>query len=213
MSYNRMRLERIRSNYVNRLTSSTTVQAVEKIEATRPVENETKHPTDNFILSYERYYRALQELKEEFKQFYHREQELKNAIEQLDENGTLIYQTEQLIQKYNKAISALMQYDRITGSAHTDVIITILQHYEEAFSKVGISINHHAYLSFQCNKLLHFLTTTSNTHVTELIRDFKSLIIKEYYSFIKVKNRQSKMENTYEPPPLITKGLMIEEQC
>lgn len=211
MSFNRVRIERIRTNYVNRLTSSTSVQAVEGIEATQPIENETKHPTDNFILSYERYYRALQDLKEEFKQFYHHEQELKKAIEQFNANETFIYQTEQLIEKFNKAITALQQYDRTAGTEHTEAIIAILQQYEKAFSKIGISISKQVYLLFEPKKLLLYLTTSEKKEVA-LLSQFKSLILKEYYSFLKVKSPRSKIEKSYDPPPLQTKGLMIEEQ-
>ncbi|MFA9458705.1 hypothetical protein ACERJO_18325 [Halalkalibacter sp. AB-rgal2] len=211
MSYNRTRIERIRTNYVNRLTSSTGVHAVEEIEATRPIANETKHPADNFILSYERYYRALQDLKDEFKQFYHHEQELKKAIEQLNANETFIYQTEQLIHKFNNAITALSQYDRVAGTCHTEAIHNILQQYDEPFSEIGLHINEDNHLTLNTMKLLHFLTESKNTG-TDLIGRFKSLILKEYYSFLKVKPSRTKMEHAYEPPTLQTKGLMIEEQ-
>lgn len=201
---------RIHANYVNRMTNVANVDYVEKVgrmEETKTVKNQS---SENYLLSYEHYYRTIQELKKEFKSLYHHEQELYEALTQLDENDKqLMKQTNSLVEKYNQALLALRQFDALAGTEHVVSIHHVFTSFSDDFAKIGITENSDFTLALDANRFLSFMK--SDQSAAELISRFKSMVLKEYQSFMRAKG-QKKPLDAYEAQPLAVKGLIIEEE-
>ena len=188
-----LRAARIHENYVNRMTNVSNNDFIESIERVDKTNSPMNHSSENYLLSYEHYYNSVQELKKEFKSFYHHEQELHEAIAQLDKNDKhLIKQTDSLVNKYNQSLTALREFDALAGTEHVKSIHHVFQSFSADFAEIGITENSDYTLTLDPQRFLHFLTESDHSAV-ELISRFKSMILKEYQSFIRIKGPKQKI--------------------
>ncbi|TWI57246.1 hypothetical protein [Halalkalibacter nanhaiisediminis] len=206
-----LKTARIHEIYVNRMTNVAYVDYIESIERLEKSNKPMNHSSENYLLSYEHYYKSIQELKKEFKRFYHHEKELHEAISQLDKNNKqVIIQTDNLIHKYNQALTALRDFDSLAGSNHVESIHHVFTTFAKDFAEIGITENSDYTLSLDTKRFLDFLLHSDQSDA-ELISRFKSMILKEYQSFMRIKGPKKQID-AYETQPLTVKGLMIEEK-
>ncbi|MEB1806237.1 MAG: hypothetical protein LPK26_02840 [Bacillaceae bacterium] len=205
-----LRANRIRANYVNRMSA----QHVSKIEPLAPVEkgkNNSELPSENYLDSYDRYYEKLKELKNEFKTFYHREQDLLAAINDLDSHQQkMVTHTDNLITKYNQALKALYSFDQAVSGQHVINVRQTLQTFHSEMKQLGVSENEQGFLSFEPKKFVHFIRNKESDFEL-LLTQFRQLIIESYKSLTKIRINHKQI-NPYEAKPFEYKGLIIEEE-
>ncbi|WP_216828310.1 hypothetical protein [Alkalihalobacterium elongatum] len=205
-----LRTNRIRANYVNRMNA----QNVNKIEPLAPVEkgkNNTEQPSENYLNSYDHYYEKLNDLKKEFKTFYHQEKVLLRAIQDLDiHEQKLIKQTDNLISKYNQTLKALYSYDQTVSGQHVRNVRQTLQPFQSEMEQLGITEDPQGFLFFLPRKFIKFIQS-DETDFEELLIKFRQLIIESYKSLTKIRIK-NQTANPYEATPFEYKGLIIEEE-
>ncbi|MDE5412610.1 hypothetical protein [Alkalihalobacterium chitinilyticum] len=205
-----LRANRIRANYVNRMSA----QHVSKIEPLAPVEkgkNNSEQPSENYLDSYDRYYEKLNELKKEFKTFYHREQELLAAINDLDSHQQkIVKHTDNLISKYNQALKALYSFDQAVSGQHVINVRQTLQTFHLEMKQLGIKEDELGYLYFEPKRFVNFIRN-DESNFEELLIQFRQLIIESYKSLTKIRIN-NEQNNPYEAKPFEYKGLIIEEE-
>ncbi|MCM3763130.1 hypothetical protein M3212_20645 [Alkalihalobacillus oceani] len=207
----RLQTERIHANYVNRMTNIERTPHIEKIDPIHESQRPFNQFSENYLISYDRYYRSIQELKKEFKRFYHHEKELQQAIARLNDNDqTLIEQTKTLVEKYNLALEALRDFDALAGTDHLQSIHHIYTLFAEDFQAIGVTENEDYSLSLNMDQFLSFLHDAEHA-ASEFMGRFKAMILKEYQTFIRIKAPDTPAD-AYESQPLPVKGLLIEEQ-
>ncbi|OLO40659.1 hypothetical protein BTR23_06665 [Alkalihalophilus pseudofirmus] len=205
-----LRANRIRANYVNRVSA----QQVTKIEPLASVEkgkNNNKQPSENYLDSYDRYYQKLNDLKREFKTFYHREKELFDAICDLDmHQQKIVKHTDNLITKYNQALKALYSFDQAIRGQHVVHVRETLQTFQAEMAQLGISEDDNGFLSFTPETFIHFIRN-DDSNFEELLIQFRQLIINSYKSLTKIRIKHDTI-NPYEARTFEYKGLIIEEE-
>lgn len=206
-----LRVNRLRTNYVNRMSHSNSIDRVEPLNPTEKGKNHSDHPTESFLDSYERYYQKIGELKKEFKRFYHREKELLEAISDLDDNKQrIVKHTHDLIEKYNQALLALADFDKIAGTHHTVYVRSVLDSFSEELNEIGVTEGDSGLLDFNPKTFVSFIAKDTET-IEQTIKRFKSMILQNYKSLTKIRIAKEK-QNPYEQKPFEYKGLFIEEE-
>lgn len=206
-----LRANRIRTNHVNRLDRGS---AINRVEALNPIEmgrNERDLPSENYLNSYEQYYKKFTELKKEFRKFYHQEKELLEAIQHLDEQQQkFLKHTHDLIEKYNQALLALRDFDLVAGTNHVSHVREVLRSFEEQLLQIGITAEDSGLLNFQPKIFAEFMKNDRKT-IEQTLLQFKTMILQNYKSFTKIQIANNK-RNPYEQQPFQYKGLIIEEK-
>lgn len=206
-----LRINRLRANYVNRMSAGASVDRVEPLNPTEKGKNQQEQPSESFLDSYETYYKKIGELKKEFKRFYHRERDLLEAISDLDENKQrIVKHTNDLIERYNQALLALTDFDQIAGTRHTSYVREVLQSFSEELSEIGVTEGDSGLLDFNPNVFVSFITKDTET-IEQTIKRFKAMILQNYKSLTKIRISTEK-KNPYEQKPFEYKGLFIEEE-
>lgn len=204
------RLDQFRTNYVKRQMDVGRTNQVEKVTRIKKTNNAHEEPSENYLLSFDHYNKTVQELKKEFKQFYHHEQKIKKALASIDENeGPLVHQTEQLINKYNDAIFALHHYDAIAKTTYATTIHDVFLTFKRDLNEMGIFAKDDYTLTFNPKVFIAFITSP-NRNIEQLLTRFKSMVFKKYYSFLQI--RAPIKEHRYETAPPVIKGLIVEEE-
>lgn len=206
-----IRSSRVRESYVNRLNQAQGISCVEPTERTRPLENQSDNPNETTLLSFDHYYKKIRELKREFKEFYHHEQELLEAIKKLDTNKTkIVCHTNDLVEKYNQALLALKDFDRVAGTEHVQNVRDVYDCFAEDLAEIGVTEREDYLLSFHPDTFIQFIEDDRD-NFTQLMLSFKQMILQEYRSLFGIRLDRRKT-NGYDKLPFNVKGLMIEER-
>lgn len=188
-----LKKNRIHSSYVDRNTTINNTSPVESIDPINPIENQSAYSSANHLLSYDIYYDTLKDLKEEYRKFYHDEQLLEKAIEDFDENrDAMLNNMNELISKYNNAISSLESFDQVFNTNNVKNIVDILHDFKGPLNNLGISIINNKELAIDDNIFIEKIED-SNKALDFLFQPAKGLILKIYYAFksIKVPRKKS----------------------
>ncbi len=205
-----LRSNRIRTDYVNRMAQSQNVEKIERVARITETKTPLRQPSENYLLSYDHFYKQRQELKLEFKRFYYHEQAFFNAIKTLDKGDThILSHTDQLIDKYNNALLAVIDFDKIAGTDHSSAIRAVFQSFSEAFSKIGVFETEEGLLNLDPRRFIAFLKESEDS-VRTFITTFKRMVLKEYRSFFAIRLPVQK-GNPYEQPIFSIKGLIVED--
>lgn len=206
-----LRSSRVRESYVNRLNQTQGISRVEATERTRRQESETDHPNETTLLSFDHYYKKIRELKREFKEFYHHEQQLLQAIKKIDTNkAKIVRHTSDLVEKYNQALLALKDFDRIAGTEHVKSVKEVYASFADDLAEIGVTEIEDDLLSFHADTFIQFVEEDRN-NFSQLMLTFKQMILQEYRSLFGIRLNRKK-QNRYDELPFNMKGLMIEER-
>lgn len=206
-----LRTSRLRESYINRLNQAQGISRVEAVERTRRQENESEHPNETTLLSFDHYYKKIRELKREFKEFYHHEQELLQAIKKFETNKEkVVRHTSDLVEKYNQALFALIEFDRIAGTEHVSSVKEVYRRFSENLAEIGVTEKEDGLLSFHPETFIQYIEENRD-HFTQLMLTFKQMILQEYRSLFGIRIDR-KRKNGYDDLPFNMKGLMIEER-
>ncbi|WP_100404868.1 hypothetical protein [Bacillus solitudinis] len=206
-----LRANRIYSNFVNNLSHNQAIDKVEPVEPIDQMKTPSQQSSENYLLSYDLYYDKLKELKHEFKNFYHHEQALLEAIKSLDKNDALILnQTNKLVQKYNQAILAVIDFDKISSTSYVQNVRSVFHSFSDSFAEIGVFEEDTGLLKFSPDVFISYLKHTEDAG-SKLMGTFKKMILKEYQSFMNIRIPSQDL-NPYEQAPLPITGLVIEEE-
>lgn len=186
--------KRIHSSFVERTrTLGERATSVDPVNPVTPVENETAYSSANHLMSSDAFYEKLEELKKEYLDFYHNERNLKEAIEQIEENIDLdLKHMKNLINKYNKAMLSLEHFDKQLETNHKNNIKIILKQYESNLNKIGIYIIENKLLELDEYEFKSALINSKN-NLDELLNPIRYMILQLYKEFrnIQIPNRES----------------------
>ncbi len=193
-----LKKSRIRGSYVDRNTHISKTAGVEAIDPIKQIQNSSFYSSENHLTSYDLYYDSLSELKKEYKKFYHHEQNLERAIENLQENkDELVEKMEDLISKYNKAILSLVDFDRVFSTNNVSRVVNTLSNHIGELNKLGIYIERDIELKISRDIFIHTIRESDNA-LDSLFKPTQGLVIKLYSIFrsIKIKKKNS-IENKF----------------
>lgn len=136
-----LKSSRIRSNFVNRLTTPQQVEEIEPLSPAVNLQNKTAYSRENQLLNYDIYYEKMKELKKEFKNFYRKKLALEKAINNLDTiRQSPADSLETLIDKYNETLLSLEGFDEAAGTNLANKIKEIPLKYKAPLQQVGIEL-------------------------------------------------------------------------
>lgn len=205
------RSSRVRESYVNRLNQVQNISRVEALEKTRRLENTTDNPNETTLLSFDHYYKKIHELKREFKEFYHHEQDLLQAIKKIDANkAKIVKHTSDLVEKYNQALLALKDFDHVAGTEHVHSVKDVFEMFADELAEIGVTERADYLLDFHPDTFIQFIEKDRD-NFTQLMLSFKQMILQEYRSLFGIRLDRRK-PNGYDKIPFSVKGLMIEER-
>ncbi|TPE69720.1 hypothetical protein [Halalkalibacterium halodurans] len=201
-----------RATYVNPLGTS---DSVRKVEPPPPIErtaNETAKPSNNFILSYERYKQYLKELKQVFKSFYFHEKELYHTLQAIGTNKEeLISQTCTLICKYNETLKSIRKLDQLFQTSYMDDIQALHIQHQKELEALGLLLNDNGTLTLNID-VFRCQLSTSDQDTMAVLKRFKSLLLKQYHTISQLQVPNSHQMSPYDPPGEPLKGFIIEEK-
>lgn len=202
---------RIHTSFVDRKTNVGKTDAIESISSVKRVQNSAYHSSENHLMFYDNFYDNLKELKEEYKKFYHDEQLLEEAIDNLDkDDDELLKNMKELISKYNNAISSLDSFDRTFGSNHVNRIQNLLSEFKDPLSNLGIYIIDDKELALNENTFSEKIKDNENS-LGFLFEPTKGLILKIYSAFRNIKiPKKTALESKYDD--VIYKGMLLDNK-
>ncbi|OEF97536.1 hypothetical protein [Desulfuribacillus alkaliarsenatis] len=209
--YSSLKNNRFQLLYTNHINNPDSVRRVEAADAARKPRNHTEHPSDHFLNFFNNYYQSIDELKQEFKNFYHNELALRKALEDLDANSDLLeINMRTLVNKFNKTLESLRALDDSLNTRHTSYVekriikhLPVLQHY-------GIYFMENEFIDFDSQKFINKLSKASNTEI--IFDPLKQVIVSIHRALYKLRIVDDHNKNSYTKNKLDTRGLYIERK-
>jgi len=185
--------------------------AVESISSIKKMENSSYYSSENYLMFYDDFYDNLKELKEEYKRFYHDEQLLEKAIDNLNKDkDKLLKNMKELISKYNNAIKSLASFDKAFETDHVMKIQKLLFSFENELKNLGIYIINNKELTL--DEEIFIKKIQSNENVLEfLFEPAKGIILKIYTSFRNIKiPKKTALEKKYDD--VVYQGMILDNK-
>jgi hypothetical protein len=190
------------------MTEAAGITKIQQIQRIEQLKNSTNHPSENQLLSYERYCLQMQS-KKQFNKINQHEQELDKTFLHLDEQGKEIFkQINDFVEKYNKFVYSLHDYDALSGTKHVGSVHNVFLLYMESFHTVGLKENDDCTISFQ-PRVYQKELSDSDRSVQEIIQTLKGSVLACYQSLAKQINTK---QTPYDTQPMELKGIIIEEE-
>lgn len=182
--------KRIHNDYVDRNTRVTNASKVDKVTPVNSTENSTSYNSSNYLIASDMFYDKLEELRQEYKNFYHDELELEKAIKNVksdkNDNNKLVEHMNELINKYNIAVNSLSHFDRHFNTDYISDIKDIINDFEKELNKVGIKILKEKRLSMD-ESIFRKKVLSSADAMYNLFRPIRLMIIRLYKVFKNIK--------------------------
>ncbi|MEW9123365.1 MAG: hypothetical protein AB2421_11715 [Thermotaleaceae bacterium] len=193
---------RIHSMYVARNTEIGKIDGVKPIDKVAKVDNNSFQASENAYLGTSTFYSQLKALKEQYHAYYRAERELDETREENkpETNEEMLSLIKTLIVKYNRAISALQDFDSHFGTQHSQGIFQLLLLYKPQLYKIGVTFDRKFQLFLnevlfsqnleQSKDTIAFLFEPKNGFISKVYRAFKEIKIssKKKYSNLTVNN-------------------------
>ncbi|WP_432664632.1 hypothetical protein R9X47_00140 [Wukongibacter baidiensis] len=211
MKVSSVKKARIRTSFVDRKTNVGKTDAVESISSVKRIQNSAYHSSENSLMFFENFYDNLKELKEEYKKFYHDEQLLEEAIDNLSKDDEeLLNNMNELISKYNNAITSLDSFDRTFGTNHVNKIENLLAEFETPLKNLGINIIGGKELGLD-EKMFSEKIKGNENALGFLFEPTKGLILKIYSVFRNIKvPKKTALESKYED--VVYRGMLLDNK-
>lgn len=208
---NRIAKYRNHNSVVNRMTNVNSSSAVTPVDPVDPVSNNTALISYNSLMASDQFYDNLAELQEEYRRFYHDQQELEKALDNMDEEKECLCENmKELVEKYNLAINSLKKFDEQFGTNHRDKIEKLLKEFKRSLSSIGVTITENAILEFDIESFKESVRE-SNDALKFLFRPIKGLIIKLHRAFQNI-NIPEDEEFNYGSNSMNYNGMITDEE-
>ncbi|ARK31487.1 hypothetical protein [Halalkalibacter krulwichiae] len=192
----KLNAERIHSSYVNRMTASGSIQKIEHIQRIEKGENRTNHPSENQLLSYERYFNrdlvATNQPNQSFVDYQKQDNQLEKIVSHF-------------VSSYNQTIVSLSSYDAHTRLKYVQTIYQLFLAYAKELKSIGIFEGSQYTLFFKPS----IVKKQSYDQIYHVISIFKKSLLAQYYD---IARDLSKEEHSYSTRSLNIKGLLFEKE-
>ncbi|MDR5659677.1 hypothetical protein RH915_09230 [Serpentinicella sp. ANB-PHB4] len=188
--------KRIHNSYVHR---SRVVEKSEKIDQVNPVskaDNQTAYSSGNYLFSSDVFYEKINQLKKEYKNFYHDHRKLEEAIENFDQENEMLTHMKNLIEKYNNALVSLKKFDAALGTDHLSKIKDILEVFENNLDEIGITVDTETKMHIDEQKFIDRVEHSENP-LSMFFDPIKGLVIRLYKAFKQIKLPQTNTNKEY----------------
>lgn len=206
--------QRIHNITVHRNTSVESTGSVSAVDRVAPVANWTGYRNENYLLASDTFYDKLLSLKHEYKKFYHDEQELEQAIHEL-ENGEerLSKNMVNLVEKYNQALVSLRAFDNAFNTNHNEGICDLVIRFKSELENIGIGLAEDGLLEVNQAELKARIAK-SEYPLQFLFEPAKGLITRLYKAFRSIKAPAADLYETYsrEVSPLELHGIIVDKK-
>ncbi|WP_156778774.1 hypothetical protein [Clostridium formicaceticum] len=205
---------RIHNLYVDRVRSVNRAEGTEAVGPVDKVKNQTAFPSAGYLMMSDTFYENLEELKREYKKFYHNHRKLEEAIKELDyHDDQFMEHMKNLIEKYNDAINSLKMLDKVLGTNHIRGIEEILEIFRDPLAEIGITINEEKEMVMEEEVFAKKVKDYSNT-LTFLFEPVKGMVIRLYKAFKNIKHPSKNAINKQYDGPVDGEvaGMMINEK-
>lgn len=208
---NRIEKYRNHNSLVNRMTNISSNSAVTKVDPVDPVSNNPALISYNSLMASDQFYDKLDELQDEYRKFYHDQQELEKALENMDERKECLCENlKELVEKYNLALNSLKKFDEQFGTNHRKNIEELLKEFKESLSNIGVTITKNAILEFN-EEIFKNSVRESNDALRFLFRPIRGLIIKLHRAFRNINIPKDEGFN-YENEEINYSGMITDEE-
>lgn len=208
---NRIEKYRNHNSLVNRMTNISSNSAVTKVDPVDPVSNNPALISYNSLMASDQFYDKLDELQDEYRKFYHDQQELEKALENMDERKECLCENlKELVEKYNLALNSLKKFDEQFGTNHRKNIEELLKEFKESLSNIGVTITKDAILEFN-EEIFKNSVRESNDALRFLFRPIRGLIIKLHRAFRNINIPKDEGFN-YENEEINYSGMITDEE-
>ncbi len=189
--------KRIHNSFVDRSRIVRKTEGVDAVNPIDPIKNDINYSSSNHLMTSDLLYDNLEQLRDEYKKFYHDERNLEKAIKNLQNNkDELANNMNELIEKYNKAILSLEKFDKKLNTAHTMKIKNILIDFKDELKNIGINIVRNKELEIVKEKFVKEITKSDNS-ITFLFQPIRGMIIRLYKAFRSIKAPENKFDSEY----------------
>ena len=199
---------RVYTMYVDRNTQIGKIDGVKPINRSSTVNSNRFQSSESIYLSASSFYEQLKALKEQYHDYYRAERDLEETIETIkkEEQEDLLSVIKNLVEKYNRAITSLQEFDHHFGTQHAKTIYSILLLYKPQLYKMGITFDRSFHLFINESVLIPCLKNREN--ITDFLFDTKNgFVSKVYRSFkeIKLPSKEKYGHPPIDPPSIINK--------
>lgn len=209
-----IKAKRIHSSFVerNRIVIDR-ASGVDSVKPVPPVRNETSYSSANHLMASDQFYEKLEKLKKEYLKFYHSERNLKEAIEEIDDDKIIDFEhITNLIDKYNKTILALENLDKRVGGRNIANIKEMLNEYSVPLNNIGIYTVRDKELEINEIRFKNSLIK-SKDDLNKLLDPIREFIVKLYRVFINIKKENTRdWEYGYEDEYMDKSGLILDSK-
>jgi len=209
-----LKSSRYQLQYADNLHKPAIVRKVEPINSSKPLQNHTDYPSEHALTFYENYYHSINQLKEEFKNFYHSEQAMRKALESLDtEPEQFQLRMEQLLEKYNLALKSLHSLDDAIGTNYTQQVQNTISEHKQLFAEFGINMLLNGQLALQTTEFQRkILPLTSKVKLNDTFAPLKNIILSAYRILHSIRIPKAKSTNRYGQKPTDYRGFIFEDK-
>lgn len=208
---NRIEKYRNHNSVVNRMTNIGANSAVTRVDPVDPISNNPALISYNSLMASDQFYDKLDELQEEYRRFYHDQQELEKALENMDERKECLCDNlKELVEKYNLALSSLKKFDEQFGTNHRIKIEELLKEFRGNLSNIGVTITENAILEFNEVKFKDSVRESSDA-LKFLFRPIRGLVIKLHRAFKNINIPKDEGFN-YKNEEINYRGMITDEE-
>lgn len=201
----------IHRSVVDRMTSVNNSSPISAIDPVSPVTNNTSLISYNLLMASDEFYDKLANLQNEYRRFYHDQQELERALVDISQsNGSLVEHMKELVEKYNTALGSLKKFDIKFNTSHRNDVEKLLKKFRRNLFNIGVKINEDAILSFDEAKFKEAIFESKDA-IKFLFTPIKGLIINLHREFKDI-NIRDEEEFYYENEALPYNGMITDEK-
>ncbi len=212
--------DRISNMYVDRKVNINRITNIDRIEAIKPINNNTSTANENYLFYSGSFYDQLRELKDQYKNFYLNQQSLESTLKKFEEETTpqeslleLLTLIDELVKKYNLAICSLKSFEGKLGSHYTHEIEAVISQYQIHLARVGITLTQDLTLSFSLSTAQNNLSF--NPDYIAFLFDHKNGLIRRLFNlFRNIKSDFQKTNQSYnsDERSSIISGLLMDKR-
>lgn len=213
-STNKINKYRAHNSIVNRMTNVGANTAVTPVDRVSPISNSTALISYNSLIASDEFYDKLTRLQKEYRRFYHDQQELEEALDNMSEDREcvecLVSNMKVLVEKYNTAMASLREFDLQFGTGNRSHIVNLLNEFKANLNKIGVTIKEGALLEFDEGKFKESILHSEDA-LKFLFRPIKGLIINLHRTFKNIKIPDESFNEYGDYEESMYNGLLTDE--
>ncbi len=214
--------DRISTMYVDRKININRITNIDRVTAIKPINNNTFTANENYLFYSGSFYDQLKELKEQYRSFYLNQQSLESTLKKFDEEiapeesiQELLTLIEELVHKYNLAISSLSSFEGKLGGHYSHYIEEAISQYQIQLGRIGITLTKDLTLSFNRSSAQNNLSF--NPDYVSFLFDHKNGLIRKLFNlFRNIKSEFQRPNHSYSSDDkhstAIVSGLLMDER-